>query len=73
MVNATKVVLGILIAAVFGFGVYMIVLGVRVSNIGHPSYKTERGEESTSFAHTRINCHRIRRQTPTSSMPCTRS
>src|SRR5262245_39043139 len=48
----TKVILFILIAAVFGFGVYLIVLGVRVSNIGHPSYRTERGEESTSFAHT---------------------
>jgi hypothetical protein len=49
--KGTKVVLIIVLAAVFGFGVYMIALGIRVQDIGHPSYRTERGENSTSFSH----------------------
>ncbi|CUI02905.1 insecticidal toxin complex protein [Janthinobacterium sp. CG23_2] len=47
-----KVGVGILLGALFGFGVYMMVLGVATSGIGHPSYQTERGENSSSFAHT---------------------
>jgi hypothetical protein len=49
---AVKVGVGILVGLLLAFGVYMMILGIVTSGIGHPSYRTERGEESTSFAHT---------------------
>ena len=52
MSTGAKVVLGILIGVALAFGVYMMALGFAVSSIGHPSYRTERGEDSMSFAHT---------------------
>ncbi|NHZ33386.1 SpvB/TcaC N-terminal domain-containing protein [Massilia rubra] len=39
-------------ALLVGLGIYLMVLGVAVKDIGHPSYRTERGEFSTSFGHT---------------------
>jgi hypothetical protein len=50
--TGVKAALGVLIFAVMGSGIYLMALASRTSNIGHPSYRTERGKESTSFAHT---------------------
>ena len=46
-----KAVLGVLIFAVMGYGIYILAFAIRADNIGHPSYRTERGNESTSFSH----------------------
>ena len=47
-------VAGIIVSLVLlvGPGIYLIALGIATSDIGHPSYKTQRGADSHSFAHT---------------------
>ncbi len=49
---ATKVGVGILVGLLLALGVLLIVLGIATSKIGHSTYKTERGQLSTSFTHT---------------------
>jgi RHS repeat-associated protein len=49
--KGSKAVLGVLIFAVMGYGIYILAFALRADNIGHPSYHTERGTESTSFSH----------------------
>jgi hypothetical protein len=49
---ATKVGVGILLGLLLAFGVLLFALGLATSKIGHPTYKTERGQLSTSFTHT---------------------
>jgi len=51
-VSGSSVVGALLSTLLLGFGIYLIALGFRTRNIGHPSYHTERGEESSAFKHT---------------------
>jgi RHS repeat-associated protein len=41
----------VVFALLMGSGVYFMVLGFATSDMGHPSYTTERGEQSHSFSH----------------------
>jgi len=43
---------GALLGLLGGFGIYMIIVAFYTRDLGHPSYKTERGEFSDSLHHT---------------------
>jgi hypothetical protein len=45
------VVVGILAGLALAVGLYALIFAIRADGTGHPSYKSERGEDSTSLNH----------------------